>query len=297
MSMRFQHKAEYALTAFFARFFRMLPAEAATALGMSLGGLGYKLLGIRKRVMLENLKRVFPERSEEDLQKIALKSYCHWGGMTAEFARLPRMDAGYIEKYVEFTGEDVLFEAEKIGRGGLVISGHLGNWEIMGCAATQRGHKVTYVVATQSNRLVDEMMDRYRRAQGIELWKMGKAPRGVFKSLKDNRFVALMIDQDAGKDCVFVDFFGKKAATHRGPAVFHLKTGAPLILSSCIRVKGVHYKIAFERVELEIPEGSIEERTTYIMRELNKLLEAQIRKYPEQYFWMHKRWKTRPAKK
>jgi KDO2-lipid IV(A) lauroyltransferase len=89
-----------------------------------------------------------------------------------------------------------------------------------------------------------------------------------------------------------VDFFGKEASTHRGPAIFHLKTGAPLIMSSCIRIKGPYYRIRFEKIELSPPEASLEDKTIYIMAELTKILEAKIKEHPEQYFWMHKRWKT-----
>jgi KDO2-lipid IV(A) lauroyltransferase len=149
-------------------------------------------------------------------------------------------------------------------------------------------------VANQTNKLVDEFMDNLRRSQGIEIIKIHNAPRGVLTAFKNNRYVALMIDQDAGRDCVFVDFFGKLASTHRGPAVFHLKTQTPLVMSSCIRLKGPHYRVLFEDVHLPPLEGTQEEKNTQIMAHLTKLLEEKVRQHPEQYFWMHKRWKTRP---
>lgn len=290
------HRLEYYLAYSLTAFFRALPISWAVHLGMGIGWLAYKLLGIRKKVMLENLKQAFPEKTDAEREKIAVKAYCHWGGMGAEFAILPKMKDAYLKKYVTIEGLDVIEKAVAVGKGGINIAGHLGNWEIMGVAAANRGIDVTYVVAKQANKLIDKMMDDHRRVHNIEIWKTREAPRGVLKSLKRNCFVALMIDQDAGKECVFVDFFGKEASTHRGPAVFYLKTGSPFILSNCVRIKGAHYKVMFEEVILDIPEGTREEQTVFIMAELTKLLEEKVRQYPEQYFWMHKRWKTkRPA--
>ena len=286
------HRLEYYLTFSLTAFFRAMPVSWAVRLGMGIGWLAYKMLGIRRKVMLENLKQAFPEKTDAERRKIAVKAYSHWGGMGAEFAILPKLGDSYFKKYVTIEGLDVLDKVVTGGIGGINIAGHLGNWEVMGAACTQNGYEVTYVVANQSNKLIDKMMDDHRRAHNLEIWKTREAPRGILKSLKKNRFVALMIDQDAGRECVFVDFFGKEASTHRGPAVFHLKTGSPFILSTCVRTKGIHYKIMFEEVNLEIPEGSTEEKTISIMAKLTKLLEEKVRQYPEQYFWMHKRWKT-----
>lgn len=288
------HRLEYYLTVTLAGFFRILPAKPATALGMAIGAFAYKRLKIRRQVALDNLSQAFPEKSMEELDKIAFDSYRHWGGVGAEYARLTRFNRRYYDKYIKLEGKDVLDASVQEGKGGLVISGHFGNWEMIGAAASVRGYDVTYVVATQSNKLVDKMMDDVRKIHGIEIWKTRQAPRGMMKSLKNNRFIAMMIDQDAGKDCVFVDFFGKPASTHRGPAVFHLKTGASLLMSSCIRQQGPHYIIKFEDIVLPEYQGTREEINHQIMAYLTGLLEDQVRQYPEQYFWMHKRWKTRP---
>jgi len=291
---KLQHRLEFYLTVVLTGFFRILPAKWATSLGMGIGAFAYKRLKIRREVALDNLKLAFPDKSLTELDELALSSYRHWGGVGAEYARLTRFNRRYYEKYIKLEGKDVLDAAVQGGKGGLVISGHFGNWEMIGASASVEGYNVTYVVAAQSNKLVDKMMDDVRKFHGIEIWKTREAPRGMLKSLKNNRLIAMMIDQDAGKDCVFVDFFGKKASTHRGPAVFHLKTGASLLMSSCIRQKGPQYIIKFEDIVLPEYQGTREEINHQIMAYLTGLLEDQVRQYPEQYFWMHKRWKTRP---
>ena len=292
---KLKHKLEYWLTGFLTGLFRILPTPLATSLGMSIGGFAYTALRIRRKVALENLRTAFPEKGPAELEKIAYNSYRHWGGVGAEYARLPKFTRKEYDKYFTIEGRKVLDKCIAGGKGGLVISGHFGNWEIMGAAASMLGYGVTYIVATQSNKLVDKMMDDVRRHHGIEIWKRHQAPRGVLKSIKNNRFIAIMIDQDARKDSIFVDFFGKPAATHRGPAVFHLKTGSPLVISSCIRQKGAHYLIRFEECNLPDFSGVRDELNKKVMAFLTKKLEDQIRKNPEQYFWMHKRWKTQPV--
>ena len=292
--LKFKHKLEYWLTQFLTGIFRLLPLPFATSLGMSIGGFAYKVFRIRRKVTLENLRTAFPEKNPSELEIIAYKSYRHWGGVGAEYARLTKFTRKECDKYITLEGREVIDKCIAGGKGGLVISGHFGNWEIIGAAASILGYGVTYIVASQSNKLIDKMMDDVRLHHGIEIWKRHQAPRGVLKSIRNNRCIAIMIDQDARKDSIFVDFFGKPAATHRGPAVFHLKTGSPFVISSCIRQKGAHYVIKFEECNLPDFSGSREEINEKIMAFLTNKLENQVRKNPEQYFWMHKRWKTRP---
>ena len=295
MKKKFKHRLELWLIVLFAGIFRALPAGWATALGMGVGGFVYKRLKIRRKVALSNLKLAFPEKPAEELERIAYQSYRHWGGVGAEFARLNKFNRKQYEKYITFEGREVLDKCVSGGRGTLVIAGHIGNWEVMGAASALIGYNVTYIVATQTNLLIDKMMDDIRRRHKIEIWKTHEAPRGVFKSIKNNRFIAIMIDQDAGRDCVFIDFFGIPASTHRGPAIFHLRTESPLVLSSCIRIKGPNYWIRFEEIHLPESIKTAADPVKEIMNYLTKLLEKQVRDNPEQYFWMHKRWKTKPV--
>ena len=290
----FSHRIEYSLIRFFAFLFRALPVSWSVGLGMAIGWFAYRVIGIRRKVALSNLSIAFPQKPPAELERIACKSYCHWGGMGAEFASLPKISERYIRKYIIFDGEDVLRRANEQGKGTLIISGHFGNWELMGSVNAYLGYKVTYIVATQTNKLVDKFIDDLRRMHGIQIWKMRNAPRGILASLRDNRYIALMIDQDAGRDCVFVPFFDKDASTHKGPAIFHLLKGAPLVISSCTRIRGPRYRILFEEVNLPSLEGDNEAKIYQIMAYLTKLLEEKVCQHPEQYFWMHKRWKTRP---
>ena len=151
------------------------------------------------------------------------------------------------------------------------------------------GLPVTFVVTTQSNRLVEQFMDRQRALAGIEIVKRADAVRGVLSALKRNRLVALLIDQDAHEEGAFVPFFGHLASTPRGPAVFHLRTGAPLLFARSVRLPGERYRIQIERVDTT---GFTDPDA--LTAHMTGLLESAIRETPEQWFWMHRRWKTLP---
>ena len=291
-----QHRLEYLFALCLAALFRLLPIGVSLAIGMGVGWFAYSVLSIRRKVMLANLAQAFPQKPVKERNRIARRCFMHYGGMAAEFALLPKLNRKYLEKYIEIRGREFVDRVLQEGKGGFVISGHFGNWEIMGGGSATLGYPVTYVATSQSNPLVDKMMDDYRKALGIEIWKRREAVKGVLKSLRNNRFVAILIDQDARRDCVFVDFFGKQAATHRGAAVFHLKTGAPLIFSYCTRIKGPYYRITFEEVPLNLSGGSKDEQIREITQTLTTMLEDKIREHPEQWFWMHKRWKTQPER-
>ena len=175
------------------------------------------------------------------------------------------------------------------GKGGIVVSGHLGNWEIVGATCARLGYPVSFVVTTQRNKLVQEWLDKVRRRAGIEIIPRKQAIKGVLSALQRNRIVAILIDQDAHDEGVFVPFLGKLSSTPRGPAVFHLRTSAPLIFMSSYRLPNEKYRFKLENVNIS-PEAGQQE----IMALLNSKLDQAVRVAPEQWFWMHKRWKTPP---
>jgi len=209
--------------------------------------------------------------------------------VATSFVALPRLSKRDLGHWITLSGMDVLQDALKEGRGGIAFSGHFGNWEIMGALVSRCGIPVTFVVTSQTNRRVEEMIDGYRRSAGIEIVKPRGAVRGVVSALRRNGLVAIMIDQDARDDGTFVPFFGKLASTQYAPAVFHLRTGAPLIFARCIRLPGERYHIRLSRFD----DAGCTDPDVLTAR-MTATLEAAIRETPEQWFWMHRRWKTRP---
>jgi Kdo2-lipid IVA lauroyltransferase/acyltransferase len=223
------------------------------------------------------------------IHKVARRVYRHFGRVAASFSCVPKMNASAFNDWIFVDGYEILTDNLAKGNGAIVVSGHLGNWELMGAIMAAKGLPITFVVTTQRNKLIEQMIDRYRGAVGIQIVKRRQAIRGVLSALKQNRIVALLIDQDAHEDGAFVPFFGKLASTPRGPAVFHLKTGAPILFAKSVRLPHERYRITVEELEIE---GITD--PDKIMAIATAKLENAVRETPEQWFWMHRRWKTPP---
>lgn len=245
--------------------------------------------GIRRIVTEKNLAVAFPGLPRRGLRTMSARAFRHFGMVAASMSAIPDLTAESLGKWIYSNDFDVLREALSAGRGCLVVGGHLGNWELMGAIVSRSGLPVTFVVTTQRNKRIETFMDNIRRSAGIEIVKRREAVRGVLYALKQNRCVALLIDQDAHQDGAFVPFFGRLASTPRGPAVFHLRTGVPLIFARCVRLPGERYRIHLTRIDTR---GITDpDELTALM---TSHLEAAIRETPEQWFWMHRRWKSLP---
>jgi KDO2-lipid IV(A) lauroyltransferase len=292
--MAFRHRLEYICVLIVAWIARQLPLNLAIAMGQSLGWLAYSVLGIRRTVTLENLRYAYPNKPDKWVKDTAGACYRHFGRVAVEMARLPKLTPGWIEKHVEFVRKDILDRSLEQGKGVVVFSGHLGNWEIMGAAVAVLGYPATYIVTTQRNKGVEAWMDDLRRSRGVEIIKTHDSPRLMIKALRDNRLLAVLFDQDAHQDGEFVPFFGRMASTPRGGAVLQQKTKASPIFCHATGLPRGKWRITFE----DIPPFDSNLETTQAVKKLltyvTARLEQQIRKHPEQWLWMHRRWKTQP---
>ena len=192
-------------------------------------------------------------------------------------------------------GLEAFQDAAAAGKGAVMISGHLGNWEVAAASVAVRGVPMDVAAHLQKNPLFYRHMVERQDRLGLTVLVKNEAFRLVPQALAAGRIVALIADQNIRKRGVFVDFFGKAAATAKGPAVFALRTGAPVFLGVAVRKQGhpSRYRVIIERVRVE--EGA---RGADAIRDLTQrhvsILEARIREAPSQYFWQHRRWKTRP---
>jgi KDO2-lipid IV(A) lauroyltransferase len=248
-------------------------------------------IGIRRDVTIQNMQRAFPQLPVQAAKEVAARTYRHFGRVAAEFAAVPYLDLKREAGRIVLFGPTVLEEALSGGKGCLVFSGHLGNWELMGAVAAKRGIPVSFVVTTQRNKRVEQFLDRHRQASGIEIIKRREAVRGVLSALRRNRAVAILIDQDAHEDGAFVPFFGQLASTPRGAAIFHLRTGAPLVFAHSVWLPGNRYRILHSPFDTR----GIAEADELTAR-MTERLETAIRETPEQWTWMHRRWKSSPPK-
>jgi KDO2-lipid IV(A) lauroyltransferase len=288
-----RHSIEFHALQFLARLLRLLPHNASLVVGENLGYLVY-LLKIRTEVTRDNLRRAFPDYNEEQIEKIVLGCYRHFGALLAEFARLPLLRSENIGDFVETDDRSVLDESQARGKGGIVVSGHLGNWELMGASTAVLGYPVSYVVTDQQNPKVDRFMDQLRESAGVRIIKRKDAIKGIIKAMRNNELVAILSDQDAHEAGAFVPFFGRPASTPRGAATFALRTGSDLIFVESYRQGRGKLKVIHEFVSLEVLPDDRDAAVHELTRRITARLEEAVRRHPEQWFWMHRRWKTSP---
>jgi KDO2-lipid IV(A) lauroyltransferase len=263
----------------------------------------YYILKSRRRIAMSNLRLVFGnEKTELELKRIARQSFRNLGKNIAEFLRFPLLNEQNLRDLVTVEGRENVEHALDLGRGVIVFIAHLGNWELLAPVYSALFPKTAVIAFPLKNQYLNKMVNKYRCWLGLEIIRKRLATKYVLKALKDNYVVGFIADQNAGREGVFVEFFGKLASTARGPVAIALKTGAPLILSLDIRLpsgppfKGgqggcYHRLIITEPMKLTAT-GDLDEDVAYNTAKLMVELEKYIRRYPCQWMWQHDRWKT-----
>lgn len=288
------HALEHGLVRALARAAAARPWPEVLAYGERLGDLA-RSLGVRRRVAAENLARAFPERSEAERAAILDAHYREVGRVAVEYARLgdlARAEAGRVVAGVR--GEEHLEAVRAAGRGAILLTGHYGNFELLG-AALGRRHPVDFVVRPLSNPRVDAWLAQRRREAGVGSIPAHE-PRRIYAALRQNRWVAMLADQDARRAGTFVTFLGRPASTPLGPARVSLHTGAPIVMGFATRRPD-------RRLELDV-EPPIEPGDRHAPGAAERLtarhverLESWVRRRPEMWFWLHRRWKTSPPER
>ncbi len=246
--IRQKHWAEYRALQIAARMCQALGAERTVHLGRVIGTLAYFLVPIRKKTALINLRRAFPEKSEAERRRILRRTYANFGQTFFEFLRHPVITAEELKRRIVFHNDHLLHEAAQAGKGALLLTGHFGNWEIMAAAIAAKGYPIVAIAKRQRNRLTDRLINEYRRAHRIESVPLGMGVRHFLRALRSNSFVALLADQDAHREGVFVDFFGQPSATAPGVAQLALRTRAPIIFGACFIEPRGRYTVQLDRI-------------------------------------------------
>jgi len=292
----FRHRLEAVVLRMLSAFFCLLPHRMAVRTGAGLGWLVSRVVPIRRKVADENLRRAFPDKSEAERRAILDRFYRHLGRMLAEFLRSPALDARRIVAWTNAEGEEHLKKAAAEGRGVVMLSGHLGNWEWLAASAAARGYALDLIVAPQKNLAVQDFFTRCRAGLGVGVL-YSKRGRGQMleagRRLRKGHLLGTLVDQDAGRRGWFVDFLGAPASAAVGPFRMALAARAPVVCVFTWR-DGFRHHVVAEAALVRDPSLDDEAQARAWAAEYHRRLEARIRAHPEQWFWVHRRWRSRP---
>jgi KDO2-lipid IV(A) lauroyltransferase len=291
---KIRHYLEYKLLLGIGFIVRGLSRSTILRLGRFVGDFIYYCVPVRKKTTLDHLVQAFPEKSAEEIKKIARGTYQNFGMNVFEHLCIPTLSKEEIRNIVDLADEDLLVQALERKRGVIIVGGHFGNWEYSSSAVPANGYRFGVVVAQVSNIYIDKRVNEHREATGGEMIPKGAATRTVIKILRENGAIGMLMDQDENEDGIFVDFFGRPCSTAKGPAALAIKTGASMLFFAPIRRPDGTIKVIFEPVDVDYAAGTTETNIRDITQRSTALLEHYTRLYPDQWFWMHRRWKTRP---
>lgn len=286
-----RHAIEYALALPVLALVALLPHAAVRRLGSGLGALAGRLAGGRRRLVLDNLRRALPERTEQERRRLAAACFRHFGAVFLDALSMRRFSSPELCGRVDWQGFDHLLAAERAGRGVIVLSAHFGNWEIAANAVGALHGPIAAVGRPIDNPHIDRLVQEVRTRFGNRSLPKRGAIRDMFRVLATGGRLGLLIDQRVRADeALDVPFFGRPALTSPIVARLALKTGAPVVPIAGHHLPNGRYRIALEPPIW--PAGRDDPENTFAFtRRCLEAGEAAIRRHPEQWLWMHDRWK------
>ncbi len=296
---RWKDSIVYLYVIIFGWFCRILPKKWAMTLGTIIGRLLFQILKKRRQIALNNLQIAFGnDLTQEQRRDICKASFINVSKTIIEFMRFTQLNSENIWREVTVDGEEHLNAALEKGKGAIVFLPHFGNWELLslvyGALIPNRAKAIAFPL---KNVQLNAYIWRIRQLLSLELIPRKNAIRATLRALKNNEAIGFFADQNAGEQGVFIDFFGKSASTARGPVTIALKTDAPLIFSLDIRQPNDKHHVYISPPIYMEPSGDLDRDVKTYTTKLLKQLEKYIRKYPEQWLWLHNRWKTQPHQK
>ena len=264
--------------------------------GERLGLMAMRIDRPNRAIALKNLEIAFPEKSREEHLEIIRGMYRNWGRMLGEWSHMGKLDRSNIEQYAVYEGKEHWDEAERIskGRGGLVLTAHFGNFELMILAHSIYGYRIAVVHRPLRNPLIDKAVREARIRSGNGVVTRKGAGMEMMRLLRQNWHVGVPLDLDVRKG-VFVDFFGLPASTSDGVARLARATGAPVVPCFMVREGDTtHHKIQIQAPIEVVRTSDAEADSRENTQRFEKAIEKAIREHPDHWNWIHRRWKTRP---
>jgi KDO2-lipid IV(A) lauroyltransferase len=282
----------------FVTVIRLIPLNIAVLVGRVMAYTGYHIDKKRRTIARENLRKAYgDDLSDRQIEKIIRDLYQHLASVGIDFIKLPRIvNSSNWQNYFEVEGLEFARKAHEEGKGIIFVTGHVGNWEVLGCVMEFLFHQPVHSIAKHmENPFSDKLVTKLREDGGQKIIFAENASREIIRVLKHNKLLGILVDQNSKDNSIFVDFFGQKAATTRSAATLALKLGAPIIMLFARRVAGRYkFKISVSKpIKIE-KTGNLEKDVFNLTQRYTTIIESHIRENPHEWLWIHRRWKTRP---
>ncbi len=275
--------------------FALLPWKPALALGRFLGRIAYGIDKKHRNIAFRNLKESFKEKTDKEVCTIVKKVYENFGMNMMEFARLPRFTSKNIDGFVDYKNLNYIEQAKRKGKGILLLTGHCGNWELLSHAMGLKGYNGYVVVRDGDSPVFDKFLRKRRMKSGNKVIGKKKAMRKLLRILGRGGIVAILLDQNVTwREGVFVDFMGRKACTNKGLALMAMASGAQIVPIFIRRKDDLCHEIEVMEAVSIVDTGNKDKDILVNTQIFTEKIEEYVRRYPEQWFWLHQRWKTRP---
>jgi Kdo2-lipid IVA lauroyltransferase/acyltransferase len=290
-----RERLEYILAWLGLKFLGLLPRPAARFIGAMFLAAAYRLRPSLGRTALLNLRIAFPEWTDRQRKQAISGMIRQVGWMAGEFSQFPKYNRENIERIVRVDGFENFDAARRRRKGVLFLTGHMSAWELAPFAQALYGYPLAFLTRPIANRRVDALVNAYRCLSGNQPIEKNRSARLVLKVLSEGGTVGVLSDHNTSAEGVFVDFFGVSAATTSGLARIALRTDAAVVpgFLSWDRELG-HYRLRFEPAIPLLRTGNEEADVLANTQSFTRAIEAYIRAHPDQWLWVHKRWKTRP---
>lgn len=285
-------RLEYILFISLSLFLRIIGLKYSRKFAYILALLFYYIIPIRKKTVLENLNIAFPEKPHQEKKDISFKTYLSFCITMIEILLLPYLSKEKIISLVKLKNEQIVLDRFKEGKGVILLSAHFGNWELSAISGALNINIPFNVIVKQlRNKYVNDWMNSVRTKWSSKIIPLGVSIRTTYSVLKEGKILAMIADQRGPEDGLKLNFFGKKTSVFTGPAVLSLKTGAPLIYGIGIRQSDFSYLIELKEIDKSNLPADFDDQVKVLTERMIQYLEEIISKYPEQWLWMHRRWK------
>ena len=281
----------YLLYQIFSFTIRIIPDRLRYLIGITLGNLVFYGIKKRREIGINNLKMAFPELSDQAPRELTKKSCHHLGLNLVEFTMLSHAKKEDLLNNIQIENKDILDQVLAGGQGIIIYTAHFGNWELLGVDLALQGYSLHVLAQAQNNPYFNDRINQIRELAGMRLIPLGMSVRGAFKVLKNREILCIAGDQNAGTKGWSVNFFGRTTPTYPGAVQLAVRTGAVIVPAYIIREGWRCHRIKIYQ-PYAIKKSATEKEQHQLLQELTSLSEEVIREYPEQWLWLHRRWKN-----